>query len=75
MKSIVRIDGKTGETIEKPIEFTEEELDRAIEIWNTLHHKGFGCGSTDKELDIINSDAVIIIGKGKYGDLYGKVER
>lgn len=75
MKSITRWDSKTGKRIAKEIEFSHEELEIAVEKINVLHQHGFGAGLTEKELDIINSDAVEEIkrDKGLYGPFYGEV--
>lgn len=75
MKSITRWDSKTGKRIAKEIEFSHDELEIAIEKINVLHLHGFGAGLTEKELDIINSDAVgeIRRERGLYGPIYGEV--
>jgi len=75
LKSITRWNSKTGKRIAKEIEFSHEELEIAVEKINVLHQHGFGAGLTEKELDIINSDAVEEIRKekGLYGPIYGEV--
>jgi len=70
--SVVRTDSKTGKEILKGIIFSDEEINIAIEKINTLHRHGFGAGLTEREFDIINSDATMICGQSRYGVIFRK---
>jgi hypothetical protein len=61
--------GEPGELVKKMF-VRLEEIDIAIGKINKLHTHGFGSGLTLREQDIINSDAVSVVGKSGWGKIF-----